>query len=48
MTADEALHETPDNAVREYLAELIEVLDELDTYDYFGREGWRSMLMKER
>ena len=31
--------------VREYLAELIERLDELDEVEYFGHEGWRNMLM---
>lgn len=35
------------DAVREYLAELIERLDELDEEDYFGSEGWRKMLMDE-
>lgn len=33
--------------VREYLAELIEALDNLDQEDYFGTEGWRRMLMGE-
>ena len=32
---------------RDYLAELIERLDDLDESDYFGRSGWREMLMGE-
>lgn len=34
-------------AVREYLVELIEKLDELDQDDFFGTEGWRHRLMGE-
>lgn len=35
------------SSVKEYLAELIEKLDDLDESDYFGTEGWRRMLMGE-
>ena len=42
-----ALYAQCDDA-REYLAELIEKLDELDEVDYFGPEGWRDMLMGEK
>lgn len=31
--------------LREFTAELIQKLDELDEVDYFGDEGWRAMLM---
>ena len=36
---------SPTDEVREFLAELIERLNELDEIDYFGREGWERMLM---
>lgn len=35
-----------DKVVREYLAKLIEALDE-QAGDYFGTEGWRHGLMNE-
>lgn len=31
----------------EFLAELVERLDELDESDFFGTEGWRKFLMGE-
>lgn len=34
-------------ALAEYLAKLIERLDELDGEDFFGTEGWRHYLMGE-
>jgi hypothetical protein len=36
-----------EEAVREYLKELIEKLDELDCDDFFGSEGWRKYIMGE-
>ena len=30
-----------DEAVREFLKDLIEKLDELDNEDFFGTQGWR-------
>lgn len=38
----------PEDVAKEYLAELIEALDNLDEEDYFGREGWRKFLMGEK
>ena len=36
-----------EDEVREYLEELIEALESLDETNFFGSEGWRSMLMGE-
>ena len=33
-----------DEAVREFLKDLIEALDELDNKNFFGTEGWRHFL----
>jgi hypothetical protein len=33
--------------LREWVAGLIQALDALDEVDYFGSEGWRSMLLEE-
>lgn len=33
--------------LREWTAELVGRLDELDEQDYFGTEGWRHFLMGE-
>lgn len=46
MTVQEA-QTLPSYDIREFLAELIERLDELDEVAYFGQEGWRRMLMGE-
>lgn len=35
------------DAVKDYLAELIERLDEYDELDFFGQGGWRKELMDE-
>lgn len=34
-------------AVREYLKELMEKLDDLDEDDFFGTEGWRHYILGE-
>jgi hypothetical protein len=39
--------QAPCDQVKEFLAELVERLDELDEQDYFGHKGWRSELMGE-
>lgn len=36
-----------DDAVRDYLTQLVTALDELDMDDYFGTEGWRHVIMQE-
>lgn len=36
-----------EQAIKDYLKELIEKLDELDEEDFFGTEGWRHFLMGE-
>ena len=41
------VNRAPCATVKEYLAELIEKLDDLDESDYFGTEGWRRMIMGE-
>ena len=33
--------------LQEWVLELAEALDNLDEANYFGTEGWRSMLMGE-
>lgn len=33
--------------LRDWVLELVEALNNLDEVDYFGQEGWRSMLMGE-
>lgn len=37
----------PVDQLREWVAELVESLDELDAQDFFGREGWRRTLLGE-
>ena len=34
-------------AIKQYLKDLIEKLDELDQDDFFGTEGWRKYVMGE-
>ena len=33
--------------IKVYLADLIERLDELDSDDFFGTEGWRHFVKRE-
>lgn len=37
----------PVDELREWTAELVQALNELDEQDFFGREGWRRTLMGE-
>lgn len=41
------VEDTDCEKIKEYLAFLIERLDELDGDDYFGPEGWRQFIMRE-
>ena len=36
-----------EEALREFLKDLISKLDDLDDEDFFGTEGWRSYLLGE-
>lgn len=37
----------PEDELREWVAELVMALDELDGMDFFGREGWQKALLGE-
>lgn len=41
------INKMKEQAIKDYLKELIEKLDELDEEDFFGTEGWRHFLMGE-
>lgn len=46
MTVEE-IDKMKAKAIKDYLKELMEKLDELDNEDFFGSEGWRHRIMGE-